>query len=422
MKTTTGPPSVRSHTWPAGHTVVVGFVLTLPFGLAAVGPLDLVQVAALGLVLGTAALHTAFDAGREAMSRVAALGAVLIVAAALSTPFSEESDATFRADIQLVIGVAVAMSIAVVCTDRRALERLLWALLLVGTLVATYAIATVGRQESVLGGGVVQGRATGVFGQPNELGAFLAALVVLALGGLAWAPSRAGRRLAVLATVVMSVALLLSLSRGAWMGAALGALVLVVAVPRLRGPVGGLLGGVAVLGVIVATVVNLPELTVIRTRLASLGNPSDNPYDNRAAIYHEAVRQIESKPVLGHGPGSFPAVAAQTSSGKQGLEAEHAHNLLLTAAAEYGLVGAMALLLVAGCLAFWAWGAVRGLLRAGQLHEAAACAALAGALATLVGHGLVDYPLRNSLMYLTCWVLLGALVAATLASRRESVR
>lgn len=408
-------------TRPASETLLVGFVLTLPFGLVGLGPLDLVQVTALLLVLGVGVLHQVDGPSRTAVGRVALLGITMLVVAALATPFSEAPNATFRADTQLVIGVALAMAVAAVCSGGQALTRVLGALAVVGTAVAVHAILTVGQQRALDGGGVVDGRATGVFDQPNELGAFLAALLVLTLGGLAWAPSRRGRVLALLGTAVMTVGLALSLSRGAWIGALLGVIVLLVLVPTLRMRVGGVFSGVAFLVVAAATVLNLPELAVIRDRLGSFTNPSDNPYDNRALIYSDAIRMIDFHPVLGHGPGAFPEVAGQTTSGKQGLSAEHGHNLLLTVATEYGLVGVAALLFVAACLGYWAWEAVRVLRRTRRLGEAAACAALVGALVTVAGHGIVDYPLRNSLMYFMCWVLLGALVGATSGARHERV-
>ncbi len=418
--TLTAPVLTRRGT--PGQLVVVGFVLALPFGLVSVGPVHLVQVAAVGLVLGVWFLHASDDVSWSAVRHTAMLGGAMLVAAALATPFSQAPNATFRADFQLVLGVAVAMAVAAVCADRVDLARVLGALLVVGTAVAAYAILTAGHQEAVLGGGVVSGRATGPFVQPNELGAFLAAMFVLGLGALAWTSSRRTRYLALVAVAVIFVGLLMSLSRGAWMGAVLGSVVLLVAVPSIRRPLAVLLAAAAAVVAVVASVGSSPEVAVVGGRLATLGNPADNPYDNRAAIWAEAVRQIEWRPMLGNGPGSFPEVAARTTSTSQGLSAEHAHNLVLTSAAEYGLVGLAVLLVVGGCLATGAWRAVRALRASGRVHEAATCATLAGAMATLVGHGLVDYPLRNSLMYLTCWVLLGALVGATRLPYRKAGR
>ena len=68
---------------------------------------------------------------------------------------------------------------------------------------------------------MVTGRAEGIFSQPNEYGFYCMVTVVFALG-LAVLTRGWLRRTAVLALVVCSAGLLLSLSRGAWSGTAVG--------------------------------------------------------------------------------------------------------------------------------------------------------------------------------------------------------
>ena len=152
--------------------------------------------------------------------------------------------------------------------------------------------------------------------------------------------------------------------------------------------------------------------------MASILEASGNPYDERTLIWAESLRQLQDRPLTGQGPGAFSS-AAQSAAGGAALEAEHAHHLFLTVAAEYGLVGLTALLaLIAGLIAI-----------ATRPHAGPATTsgdrgpgprpALAAALVAVAVHGLLDYPLRNAVGSTTVWLLVGLLVAEyTLAARQ----
>ena len=394
--------------------VALLFFLTLPVGLVGLGPLQVVEVMALALVVaGVVHLTTVGWARAPRASVIGSLGAVLL-AAGLATVFSEAADLTFRADVLVTSGVLLTLALTVLADTWPWIYRLLAAVLGGGALIAAHALATLGSQSASFGGAVVDNRARGVFSQPNELGMMTAALLVLAVAMLLTARTWLQRTAVAAVVAVTAAASLMSLSRGSWLGALLGVSALAIMLPpiRRRLAVGAMavLGATVVLGALVGT---HPALAVVRARVASLAGPTSNPYDDRPAIYAEAVHQVAERPILGHGPGVFEEVARATSGTELAVEATHAHNLVLTIATEYGVVGVAALLALVCTVGVTTWRAVRRLLDSGAQREAAVCAGLGGSLVAVLGHGLLDFPLRNPTTFLICWSLLGLLLAAS---------
>jgi O-antigen ligase len=153
---------------------------------------------------------------------------------------------------------------------------------------------------------------------------------------------------------------------------------------------------------------------VVRERVATLHLPTRTPYDSRPDIWREAVREILAAPVLGQGPGQFPVVSRQATSEASTVYAYHAHNVLLTVAAEAGIPAA--LMLIGFTLTLLVM-LVRTVARLRGGPDAALVAGLGSALAVVVGQGLVDFTLRNADIFLLLSVIVGLLLgAARLAS------
>jgi len=158
---------------------------------------------------------------------------------------------------------------------------------------------------------------------------------------------------------------------------------------------------------------DLLQVTVIRQRVSTLHLPASTPYDSRPAIWREAVREIGVSPLLGEGPGQFPIVSRQAASSAATVYADHAHDVLLTTAAEVGIPAALALV---GFTLTMLVVVVRAVRRLAGTPEAAVVAGIGSSLAVVVGQGIVDFTLRNADIFLLLSVLVGLTLAAARAA------
>jgi O-antigen ligase len=238
--------------------------------------------------------------------------------------------------------------------DARALLRsLLVAAYLVSVLAVVQSVVESGGRQA--GGsetaftvdGIV--RAIGTFGNANALALFLAMLLPLALQEVLDAHSAVGRLLAANVVILMALALALTFGRAAWIGAALG--IVLVLIRRSR-PGLGIAAVVIALGLVaiaLVVIVGTPPWTppLIRaavTRLASIGNLSTGTIVTRFHVWRDAVALIVSRPLIGYGPDSFGLVFPRFETGNwtPGAIVDKAHADLLQVAATQGLVGVAA--------------------------------------------------------------------------------
>ena len=322
-----------------------------------------------------------------------------------------------------LLAIAYAGCIVLVATSVDDV-RFLLGCLVVGSLGVTLpALLQAGGVESQFAGAVVEGRATGAFTDPNELGIFSALVVVASVvhlatgtGRVRWATGTAG--------AVALASLLLSFSRLSWIAATVGLLVLALhasyrwLMVRRLAPALVVGSGLAfVLGV------RFPLDTVVE-RAQTFGG-AVNPDDDRPLIWQESARLFLERPVLGWGPGAFRSESATPPSTIFADPVEHTHNGLLLVLVEQGVLGGIAVLALAAAVA---WGLVStyvaasrasrgpaGLARRPDHPGPARTAVLAWGLAavgvTLVVNLTVDYALRNAFVMTVVWFLVGLLVA-----------
>jgi len=221
-------------------------------------------------------------------------------------------------------------------------------LLASGYLVAVIAILQ-SITDSTTQGALVP--AFGTLGQKNVLGAFLAMLSPLAYRELIEAKSWSQRVIALNLIAIIGTALLLTLSRSAWLGTALAAVVLLVGGyrPTFRFGIACLLV-ILLAGVIVGSL-RLSAGVGTEQKIDELSLTGDRP-----ALWRDAIRLTASRPLLGYGPDNFGLVFPRfqtTYLGRQQWDKAHAESLQV--AATQGLVGfvAYALVLAAFVRAFW---------------------------------------------------------------------
>ncbi|MBI4571041.1 MAG: O-antigen ligase family protein, partial [Chloroflexi bacterium] len=254
---------------------------------------------------------------------------------------------------------------------------------------------------------------------PNLLGGIMAAsLPFFLVLPLRRAPA-ALRAAGVLAIAVLLLAIFLSLARSAWLAAAAGtataALLLAAGTPggrallrRLWPTTPGrqvLAGAVALLlaaGVLGAAYVAQST----DARPLWLFRESGTP---RLDVMGAGAEMVQDYPLLGAGPGSYGLLYPEYS-GRYPNHAFHSHNGFLQAAVDLGVPGVLAMLLLAGTLA---WLLLRA-LRTAEGETRLSVIAVSGAFAGFATFSLLDAPnmFKGPLVALAC---LGAI--ATLAAR-----
>ena len=384
-------------------------IVALPVGLVPLpGGLDLVQgvsVVAIGLVV----LHGLLTwTAPLTWDRSLWWGAVLVFLALVSTGRAPDLAVALRQDIALVVGLLLVAALLRSVRTLADARRCVWALVLVGAVTCALSLRGLGGLEAVGGGQVVSGRLRGTFTEPNQFGTFSAMVLLLAVGLLLGARSTRERSLAIGCGLAALAALGLTLSRGAWMGTAIGVALMLVVLPSARRWLLAVGLPVVLAGATLATLQpDQPQVQVVRARVATVNSVQDNPYDDRPSIWAEGRREVVDSPWLGQGPGQFPVVSVRSASESASVAAVHAHSTLLTVAAELGLPAAA--LVVAFTLVVLT--RVRRALRVlPRPRDRAVLAGAAGALAVVVGQGIIDFELRNPVIFATVTVVFALLL------------
>lgn len=254
-------------------------------------------------------------------------------------------------------------------------------------------------------------RASGVFRQPNPYAGFLGLCLPLSVslalwgwGGATREDSRDGKRFPWAAyysvtSAIIAAGLLASWSRGGWLGAVAGLVIVFVLRSRVSffwASIAAILAaGAGLLGMFSPDIVpagirdrllSLPASFRIETALSQTVTDENFAVIERLAHWVAALRMWEQEPWLGIGPGNYAAVypAVRLPLWEEALG--HAHNLYLNTLAESGLIGLTAFVAMWLALVVWVW---RRRGSAGDWQTAASLGVL-GAIAHAVVHNVFD--------------------------------
>lgn len=272
-------------------------------------------------------------------------------------------------------------------------------------------------------------RAFGTFGQPNPFGAFMGLTLPLALGAAlgtaaeAWTAYRQrtsvrgaliGAALYAGGAAIIGIGLLISWSRGAWIGFGAAVLVLVLFGPRRRW-IGvmlvaiGLFGGVAgaAAGVLPASLAaRFSDFTQDLSGFADVRGQviSDANYAvlERFAHWQAALSMANDSPWLGVGFGNYEVAYPRYALMNWPMALGHAHNYYLNLLAETGIVGLSAYI-AAWITLFWL--TVRALRQQSGFGRGLALGLL-GVWTHLAVHSLFDKLYVNNI-YLHLGAMLG---------------
>jgi O-antigen ligase len=400
--------------------LLVAGVLPLAIAPALVHPgrsaRELVLLAGLALVAG----HRLVTARRTRLApRFAAL-LVLPVAAGLwgvlAAPASQRPAVGFALVLGMLPWVYGLIAAGAGADEAERIERSVFA----GAAVGLGVVALIGVLQTWAGlAWLPQARPpAGTFVNRNVAGQALVALVPLAAAVAAGAGRRGLRTAAGLAAAAGVVFLAATRSRGAWIAVlvawTLAAAVLVLrSRGRARRRVLAMAGGVAALAIVAALIPvrGAVELPSARRALALLAQPGSGSQAVRAALAANTAALVADHPWTGAGPGRFAAVyplyqreVRPTPDFGLDRRPDHAHLDALELAAHYGAPAAASLLVLLG------WGALLALRRAWEAPGPVAAARAAAAFAAMAGvlvHGLVSFPLQSPASAWLVFVLAG---------------
>ena len=380
-------------------------------------PFQLVELAVLGMVTLIGLRRLASREAPLGWDTTLWWGVAIVTWALIALPSSADLRLGVNQVASLAAGVVFAAAVIGVVRSERDVRVILGWFVGVAAGIAALALSNPPELEADFGGARVSGRLQGAFDQPNQLGSFSALAIPIALGFALGGRSALARTLGWLSSGVLFGSLLLSLSRGAWIGMTFATIYLLSVLPEARRRLALTLIPVTLLAAgLGAFLPRSPQIDIVGQRLGAI--TATSPYDERTEIWAVAQEQIRSDPLTGQGPGSFPITSARAASGTVTVSADHAHNIWLTWGAEMGLPIVLLLTGLMVTVGLTARRSKRFAEESGDTAGVAFSTCLTAALITLVGQGLVDYTWRNQVLFVAIATLLGATLA--LARAREN--
>lgn len=261
-------------------------------------------------------------------------------------------------------------------------------------------------------------RSYGTFDQPNPYAGFLNMTLPAAIALALLAEQRWQRRLAGGSSALIGTALLASQSRG---GLLAGLLATAVVLGTVRPGVRTALRLLALTSPFAAAAYafNLLPSTVVDRALSGVGlggvsfghvTTANFSAVERAAHWLAGVRMFADRPILGVGIGNYSAAYPRYHPRGWYASLEHAHNYYINIAAEAGIVGLLAYILLIGTALWYSYAAIRQV--DSRLSYAALLATL-GALTATSFHNLFDVLYVHGMA-----AMVGLLVALVPISRR----
>lgn len=346
--------------------------------------------ALLVLLVAAKVLFGGPDAGVRAAARMrswVALPLVLVVlAGALSAAFADDVASGIAGWVRVCqVFVVVPLCVFLALEERRDLRLILWVVVGLGAYEGALGV-----YQYLTGTGAQYGggtRAVGSFGAYEIMGmATVVTYAIVAAWAVAFGARERRSRLAGFAFAISFVApLLFSLSRGAWIAAALGlAVVALFAASPKEVLALALAVTLSVGGYVAIDAGGTASKTLIERAssiTSSLGDGADQSVSDRYALWQASRSMLEERPLVGVGPKNFAlhrdehvplsftggSDIADASGGFRRVELLTPHSLYWLILAEQGLVGGFAYAILFGSLG------VAACSRAWKARAAATC-------------------------------------------------
>ena len=268
--------------------------------------------------------------------------------------------------------------------------------------------------------GNIAGRAISTLENPNMLGEYL--ILVMPIAIAMWLSSKGQKKKAIFCTLFfMAACLILTWSRGAWIGFLLAFIILLLMWNRRA--VWIIVGGV--IAVPFATLVLPAEIV---NRITSIGNMADSSTSYRVGIWRGAMHMIKDHLLTGIGIGEKAWGKVYPDYTLPGIEkAPHSHNLFMQITLETGIFGIIVFLLVLILLVKITFTLVSdvsasekdfGKDKSKSALRLAVAGPFCGLFAVLI-QGLTDYSWYNYRVFLMFWLTAGLIPAIAKHSKQS---
>lgn len=243
----------------------------------------------------------------------------------------------------------------------------------------------------------VKARVYSVFGNPNILAEYLIMVIPISIS-LFWYSKKVHKKAIFLGTsLILMLALVLTLSRGGWIGFAFGILVFVILIEKR------LL--LSIIPLVLGAVYFLPQS--ILNRVLSIGNLGDSSNAYRLKIWDITLDIIRDNWLVGVGFGYIPFKSTFETYIRT-MPAYHSHNTYLQITGEMGILGLI--IFISFIFILYKYSIKRLIKGEDRYIRTMAGGVLAG-LAALLGHGAVESVLYLPKIIITFWTLVALLLA-----------
>jgi len=241
---------------------------------------------------------------------------------------------------------------------------------------------------------------------PNPVALYLEPPMAFAIGFVLFPSAQRERWLGLAALVVILPAIIVTLSRAAYLAMAVLAVVLVLSLHSRRWR----FGAIAVLATMALVVLEVP---IVNHRLNDLAHSATL----RTSIYNQALQMLSERPIQGAGIDGFPIRVAPFRPSNQSIQL-YPHDIWLTTWSELGLLGLIAFAVIFFSLLWRGWRALAG--ASGLWYPV-----IWGASAALVlyfVHGLFDSPYWKNDLSVEFWLLAALEVVAIRGAKFDSAK
>ena len=279
--------------------------------------------------------------------------------------------------------------------------------------IVQYAFGTFGANawlDSDLFEGI-SGRAISTLENPNMLGEYLILIIPMALA-LFLVKDDSNKKYSFMCTASMGMCLILTWSRGAWLGFMFSMLIFLLVWNKRS------------MWIFAAGILSLPVLPIILpdsiiNRFTSIGNMADTSTSYRVSVWRGAVHMLRDNFFNGIGVGEAAWYKLYPDYSLSGIEAApHSHNLFIQIALEQGIFGLVVFLIILFLLIRTSFNLFSRMAKKSEcttdviryntrLMVAGPLCGLAGVLL----QGFTDYSWYNYRVYLMFWLVLGLIPA-----------